>query len=200
MSSIEEIIIVGTGGHAVSCLEVIDSNPNFRVAGFISNEQQTDFLGYPILGEDSDLPELAKIYKNACIGVGQISSAQPRVEIYYELTKLGFNLPSIISSSAHVSKFAHIGNGCMIMHGAVINALAKIGDNSIINSMALIEHGSQVGRDCHVSTGVLINGDCVIGSGSFIGSGASLKQGSTLPSESFIKMGEIVGKVSASHG
>lgn len=200
MSSIEEIIIVGTGGHAASCLEVIDSSGNFRVAGFISNQEHADFMGYPILGSDSDLPELAKIYKNACIGVGQISSAHSRVEIYNKLKKLGFHLPSIISSSAHVSKFARIGNGCIIMHGAVVNALAKIGDNSIINSMALIEHGSQIGKDCHISTGALINGDCVIGSGSFIGSGASLKQGSILPSESFVKMGEIVGKVSASHG
>jgi sugar O-acyltransferase (sialic acid O-acetyltransferase NeuD family) len=200
MSSIEEIVIVGTGGHAVSCLEVIESGDIFRVAGFISNQPQADFMGYPILGSDSDLPELAKKYKNACIGVGQIRSAQSRVDIYNRIEELGFQLPAIISSSAHVSKFAHIGNGCIVMHGAVINALAKIGENSIINSMALIEHGSQIGRDCHISTGVLINGDCVIGSGSFIGSGASLKQGSTLPSESFVKMGEIIGKASGSHG
>jgi len=200
MSSMEEIIIVGTGGHAVSCLEAVDSGDGFRVAGFISNQQQAEFMGYPILGTDSDLPELVQSYKNACIGIGQIGSADSRVYVYKMLRTLGFNLPAVISSSAHVSKLAQIGEGSIIMHGAVVNALAKIGENSIINSMALIEHGSQIGRDCHVSTGVLINGDCVIGDGSFIGSGAVLKHGSTLPSESFVKMGEIIGRSDANYG
>ena len=200
MSSIEEIIIVGTGGHALSCLEAIDSSDKFCVAGFITNQRQKEFMGYPILGGDSDLLELAKNYKNACIGIGQIESAKPRIELYNRLRKLGFSLPSIISSSSHVSKFAQIGNGSIIMHGAVINAGAKIGENSIINSMALIEHGSQIGRDCHISTGVLINGDCVIGNGSFVGSGATLRNGSILPSETFIKMGEIIRKSSTRHG
>lgn len=200
MSSIEEIIIVGTGGHAVSCLEAINSGDLFRVAGFISNQDQVEFMGYPILGTDSDLPELIKNYKNACIGVGQIGSADSRIYVYKMLKTLGFNLPAVISSSAHVSKLAHIGRATVIMHGAVVNALANIGENSIINSMALVEHGSQIGRNCHVSTGVLINGDCVIGDGSFIGSGAVLKHGSILPSESFVKMGEIIGRIGANNG
>ena len=47
------------------------------------------------------------------------------LKIINDLMKNGFNLPTIISPLAHVSKYAKIGQGNIIMHGSIINAGSK---------------------------------------------------------------------------
>ena len=55
-----EIILIGSGGHARSCVDVIESNNKFKIAGFVlkDDDNQIDCFGYPILGYDSELKKI----------------------------------------------------------------------------------------------------------------------------------------------
>ena len=55
-----------------------------------------------------------------------------------------------------------IGEGSIIMHGAIINACAEIGKNTIINTGVLIEHDTLIEDNCHVATRAVINGNCLV--------------------------------------
>ena len=46
---------------------------------------------------------------------------------YLNSEKNNFNFPVIISPKAYVSKEAKIGEGTIIMHGAIVNKNSKIG-------------------------------------------------------------------------
>ena len=185
------LILIGAGGHARSCIDVIEHLGNFNIAGLTGTEEElhNELIGYPIIGTDNDLPDLAKKYEYALITVGQIQSSTLRQRLYKKVEELGFLLPSIVSPIAHVSSHAVIGNGSIIMHGAIINANAKVGKNCIINSNALIEHDANIEDNCHISTGAIVNGGVSIGLGSFIGSGSVIKQGITLGRECIVGMG-----------
>lgn len=185
----EEIILIGGGGHCSSVIDVIELEGNYRIAGIVDTKEKLgqDVFGYGIFACDNDLPELAKQYPNFIITIGQLYSAQRRIEIYNTLIQCKAIMPSIISPVAYVSKHARVGKGSIIMHMAQVNANAVIGDNCIINSKALIEHDAKVGDHCHVSTGAIINGGVVVGNNSFIGSGVVTKQYSIISQESFIK-------------
>ena len=188
------LILFGPGGHAHSCIDVIEHLGVFKIAGLIGTEEelQNECMGYRIIGTDSDLPELAKRYEHALITVGQIESARVRQCIYDQALALGFKFPSIISPRAYVSPYAVVGDGTIVMHGAIVNAGARVGNNCIVNSNALIEHDATVADHCHISTGVIVNGDVSIGFGSFVGSGSVIKQGITLGSRCVIGMGLAV--------
>lgn len=188
------LLLVGNGGHCVSCIDVIESSHQFSIAGFVLEgpSQDTEFYGYPILGTDADLPGLVAAHFSALITVGQIHTVEPRKRLYESLVRLGANLPVVVSSSAYISKRAQIGDGTIVMHGAIVNASARVGVNCILNSQALIEHGAVVGDHCHISTGAKINGDVVVGSGSFIGSGAVIKHGIHIGENVVIEAGQMV--------
>ena len=188
------LILIGAGGHARSCIDVIEHTGIFNIAALIDSEEglQNEFMGYPIVGKDSDLPELAKRYKHALITVGQIESACVRQRIYDQALALGFKLPSIISPRAYVSPHAILGEWTIVMRGAIVNAGSKVGNNCIVNSNTLIEHDATVGDHCHISTGAIVNGDVSIGSGSFLGSGSVIKQGITLGINCVVGMGIAV--------
>ena len=73
------IILIGAGGHARSCIDVIEQQGYFQIAGLVGlpEQLQTRHLGYNVIGTDSDLPELAKTYQYALITIGQIQTRAP---------------------------------------------------------------------------------------------------------------------------
>ncbi len=188
------LILVGGGGHCVSCIDVIESEGRFAIVGYVKGSQDDShqLLGYPALGTDTDLPTLVVTHGSALVTVGQIKTAETRARLYEQLVTLGAKLPVVLSCSAQISRHSTLGDGTIAMHGAVVNANVRVGCNCIINSQALIEHGTQVGDHCHISTGARINGDVVVGNGCFIGSGAVIKHGISIGENALIEAGQVV--------
>ena len=192
----DKILLIGAGGHARACIDVIETVGLFEISGLIEKDGKINYdsLGYPIIATDNDLQDLREQYSNALITVGQIKSPIARIKLYQLLKELGFTLPVIISSQAYVSKHTQIGDGTIIMHGAIVNANAKIGKNCIINNRALIEHDSIIGDHCHVSTGAIINGEVSVGNETFIGSGVITKQSISIGKNCIIGAGIVLKK------
>jgi sugar O-acyltransferase (sialic acid O-acetyltransferase NeuD family) len=187
-----QIILVGGGGHCMSCIDVVEQEGKFQIAGIVDAKKSGDqVLGYPVLGGDDDLPGLRKTYEYALVTIGQIKTPITRMKLYERLRLLGFNLPSIISPRAYVSKHAVIRDGSIIMHDALINAQAEIGNNCIINTKALIEHDSKIGSHCHISTGAIINGGVTIGHGTFVGSNAVVRESVQINENFFVRSGSL---------
>ncbi|MDD5006812.1 MAG: acetyltransferase [Syntrophorhabdaceae bacterium] len=174
----EDLILFGGGGHCRSCIDVIETEGKYHIAGIIDVAEKVsqDVLGYRIIGTDDDLNRLAKEYRYFFITIGQIKNADVRIEKFHLLNSLGVNLPVIISPRAHVSRHSVIGEGTIIMHNVVVNAGAKIGRNCIINTGAIIEHDAVIGDHCHISTAAVVNGGTIIGAKTFLGSNSSTKQ------------------------
>lgn len=187
----EDIILIGGGGHCISCIDVIEQEDKFNIVGVVDLNEIKNVQGYKFLGSYSNLKELIKYYKYAFITFGHIKNIAERNDTFTLLQELGFIIPSIISPKAYVSKNSKIGDGSIVMHGSIINSNASIGKNCIVNTNALVEHDSHVGNNCHISTGSIINGSCKIGEGSFIGSNATIVNGSVITNNSFIKAGSI---------
>lgn len=177
MKSKNKLLIIGAGGHARSCIDVIEQNKKFEIVGLI--DKRKDFkkiYKYSILGNDEKIKKLSKTIKYAIVCVGQIKSAQIRENLYKKLKREGFRIPVIISPFAYVSPRAKIGEGTMIMHGAVVNTDVVIGKNCIINTNSVIEHEVKIGNHCHVSTGSILNGNVTLGNKSFLGSGSVIRE------------------------
>jgi len=190
----KEIILIGGGGHCKSVIDVIEQEGKFQIIGIVDKPELlgVKVLGYPVIGNDSDLVDLSKKYRYALVTVGQIKSSSLRVKLFKLAVKIGLTMPNVISPRAYVSKHAMIGQGTVIMHDALVNANAKIGENCIINSKALIEHDAIIEDFCHIATNAVINGGVIVRQGSFVGSGVITKQYIEIKKDSFIKAGSLV--------
>ena len=195
------VILIGAGGHAHACIDVIEQQGQYQIAGLVGMQEElhTQHLGYSVIATDTELPRLAKEYQYAFITVGQVGSPDSRIRLYQQAIQLGFSLPGIIAPTAHVSRHATIGKGTVVMHGAIINAGARVGNNCIVNTRALVEHDTIVEDHCHISTGVILNGSVCIGAGSFVGSGCVIKDGITLGKSCLVGMGLCVRHNQADH-
>ena len=188
------LLLIGSGGHARSLIDVIESTVEWRIHGLVGLPQQVNssVLGYPVLGCDADLPVLREECSAAVLAIGQLPDSATRVRLAKQLQQLDFELPVLISPHAIISSHAQLGSGTTVGHGAIVNAGAVVGDHCIINTRALIEHDVEIAHHCHVSTGVLVNGGVTLGFGSFIGSGAMIREGLNLPPHTVIAAGKRV--------
>lgn len=187
-----EIILVGGGGHCNSCIDVIEQENKFRIAGVVDAQKNGGYvLGYPVLGSDKDLADLRKTYDYALVTIGQIKTPEIRIKLYQQLMLMGFILPTIISPRAYVSSHSVILDGSIVMHDVVINAQARIGSNCIINTKSLIEHDSKIGNHCHISTGAIVNGNVVVGNGAFVGSNAVVRHSVRINDNFFIQASSL---------
>ncbi|MFA5916207.1 MAG: acetyltransferase [Burkholderiales bacterium] len=187
-------LLVGAGGHARACIDVIEQEGRFVVAGLLGlpHEVGTQILGYQVLGTDADLPALLRDYVHALITVGQIKTPEMRMRLFDLLEQRGCMLPIIVSPRAYVSRHATLGAGTIVLHGAVVNAGAVVGRNCIINSQSLVEHDAVIGDHCHIATAAAINSGVRIGAGTFIGSNSSVRQGVNIGERCLIGMGQRV--------
>ena len=189
----KSLLLVGGGGHCHSCIDVIEAAGMYQIEGVVQPKASSELiLGYPVIGSDDDLPQLLKKSKSALITVGQIKTSETRIRLFDLLKKLDAEFPIVVSPKAYCSKHSVIGEGSIIMHGAVVNAGARIGNNCIVNSQALVEHGVEIDDHCHISTGARINGDVDIGRGSFIGSGVIIREGVRVGENVIIGAGQLV--------
>lgn len=188
------ILLVGAGGHARACIDVVEQEGRFTVAGLVglADEVGTSMFGYPVLGSDAEAPAMLAEYGCALVTVGQIKTLDLRIRLFGLLERSGCALPVIVSPLAHVSRHATVGEGTIVMHGAIINAGAMVGRNCIINSQALVEHDVVIADHCHIATAAAINSAVRIGEGTFIGSNSSVRQCIKIGERCLIGMGQRV--------
>jgi sugar O-acyltransferase (sialic acid O-acetyltransferase NeuD family) len=188
------LLLVGAGAHAASCIDVVEQHGGFRIVGLVGTPEEVGerVLGYEVLGSDALLPELATSVGRALVSVGHIKTAVTRMRIFELLRALGFELPTVISPRAWVSPHANIGAGSIVMHGAIVNARARVGRNCILNTQSLVEHDAHVADHCHIATGAILNGGTSVGEGTFVGSNSCVRQEIRIGARCVVGMGERV--------
>ena len=186
----EDIILVGYGGHAKSVADCIERQKKYHIIGY--TEPKKVISKYPYLGTDDVLQiYFDKGVHNVAICQGYLGKGNIRERMYDMVKKIGFNLPIIMDPSSIVSETAVIGEGTFIGKEAVINAEATIGKMCIINTKALIEHECKVEDFVHVAVGAVICGQVEIENRAFIGANATVIQCRKIDYNGIVPAGKV---------
>lgn len=189
----EDIVLVGFGGHARSVADCIERQANYHIVGYTDFQKSETDNGYAYLGTDD---ELIKIYEegthSAIVTLGQIGTDRVRHKLYSLLKEIGYNLPVIVDPSAIISNNVTIGEGTFIGKNVIINSNTYIGKMNIINTGVLLEHDNVVGDFCHIAVRAVCSGTVTIGNNSFVGANSTIIHGICIGEESIVGAGATV--------
>lgn len=190
----KNLILIGGGGHCKSVIDVAES-AGYNILGILDIPEDIGkvVLDYKVIGTDDDIPRYAD-KAEFVITVGFIKNPAIRIRLFDKVREAGGKLATIVASTAHVSRYASLGEGTVVMHQAVVNAGARIGENCIINTFCNIEHDAVIEDQCHISTGAMVNGDCKVGKMCFIGSQSVLANGINICDDVIVGAGSLVRK------
>lgn len=167
MTEMQNVVVIGTGGHAKVVADTIRLEGKFNLVGFANEESDiNEFLGCPV-------QSTVEAFKTALFIVA-VGANDVRARIFDDCLKRGLKAVSTIHPSVIMAPTVAIESGTFVAAGAILNPFATIGHNCIINTGAIIEHDCIIGDHVHIAPGSKLAGNVSVGEGSFLGIGTAV--------------------------
>jgi len=189
-----KLVIWGASGHARVVADIIRLEQSYEIVGFLDDHNperaRTEFCGALVLGGKEQLDVLLKHEVNHLIvGVGDCHA---RLRLASLAQANGFRLATGKHPRATIAGDVQIGDGTVIMAGAVINPGASVGKNVIVNTSASIDHDCVVADGVHIGPGARLAGNVVVERAAWIGMGAMIINGVRIGADAVIGAGSVV--------
>ncbi len=189
---LQQLILMGTGDHALVMLDLIQRENLGEVLGVLSPcESAKTWTHTPVLGSDTDVASIIVQYPKAQFVVA-IGNNATRLKVGNEIEKQGGCLATIVSKTAVISPKAVIGAGVMILPFVVVHPLAEVGRLSLLNTGAIVEHHCVLGEAVHLAPRSVLGGCVNVGSQTLVGVGACVKPAVTIGAGVIVGAGAAV--------
>jgi len=194
----QEVIIIGAGGHAAEIDEYIQfanqaaSSAVWEVVGFLDDnpDSYTKYaFSAPLLGTISGHsidPAAAYI-----MGIANLAYRRPIIE---KFVAAGARFATVIHPGTYVSKSAIIGQGVVIAPNVNIGPNVKIGDFTLLNARCSIGHDSELGRYNFICPNVSLSGFTKVGDENLFGVNSATIPGIQIGSKNKIAAGMVLDK------
>ncbi|MBQ8752366.1 MAG: acetyltransferase [Clostridia bacterium] len=180
-----DVIVIGAGGHGIVVADAALCAGD-RVLGFLDDHATAPVAGLPILGGVADYVR----FPHAAFVVA-IGNAAARRQVAERLD--GVNWHTVIHPTAVISsREVAVGEGTVILAGAIVNPGAQIGHHCIINTAAVVEHDDRIGNFAHVSVGARLAGTVSVGDNTWVGIGAVISNNVSVCDNCTLGAGAVV--------
>jgi sugar O-acyltransferase (sialic acid O-acetyltransferase NeuD family) len=191
----KNVLIIGASGHGSVILDSIERSGEYNVIGFIDSFKPKGqrINGYEILGNEANLPSLIEKF-NIFGGIVAIGDNWTRKNVVDRITHIfpDFEFITVIHPLAIVGKDVTIGQGTVLMPGAVVNANSVVGNHCIINTNSSLGHDGRMENYTSLASGVTVGGNCHVGWFSAISLGAKVIENITIMDHTIIGAGSLV--------
>lgn len=168
------LLVMGAGGHGKVVAEAAVACGQWTEIAFLDGRfpGHSRALDWPVVGSDGEPAVFLREFPEIFVAFGDNHLRTTRIA---ELVKIGFHIPVIVHPAAWVSPSAKLGDGTVVVAGAVVNAGANLGFGCIVNTGATVDHDCSLADGVHISPGAHVGGETTIGEHTWIGIGAAIR-------------------------
>lgn len=192
-----KLCIIGSGGHGATVLA------NVLAGGFVSHwyegidfiddaPKDEEVLGYPIVGTTALLNDGG--FLDSHLFVVGIGNPQVRWQITARLINRMAKMFQSVHPSATICHGATLGEGTVVMPGAVVSAGVWVGRSCIVNNGASLGHYSVLRDGCSVNDGSRLGGSVTIGHCAYLGMNVSVIGPRVIGEHAVVGAGSVVTK------
>lgn len=166
---IEQVILIGGFHEVIEQILVLD----LELRGIIDNNKTGEYYGIPVLGGDKDAHTILQRFPDSKLIITPDNGNTRRI-LFEEYSGFNNNFFTMVSKYSMISRFADIGNGCIISQNAHISAGVKIGKFCKINVGANIMHDCIIGDFSTIAPNAVVLGNVGIGANCYIGANSTI--------------------------
>ena len=177
------LIIIGASGHGKVVADIALLNGYKDIVFLDDDESIKECAGFSVIGKTAEAVNMSgdKIVAN-----GDAKIRERMQQLIQTVT--------LIHPNAIISRRVEIGEGTVIMAGAIVNSDARIGKGYIINTDSSIDHDCIVEDYVHVAVGAHLCGAVKIGHGTWVGAGSTVSNNIDICANAVIGAGAVVIK------
>jgi sugar O-acyltransferase (sialic acid O-acetyltransferase NeuD family) len=187
------VIVIGASGHAKVVIDVLASSDQ-RVVGLVDRDKPigSTHFGHPILGIEANLPSLLARYD--AMPIVAIGDNWVRSQVVARVRALvpEVTFAKAVHPNACIANGAVVGEGTVVMAGAVVNPDTRIGAHCIVNTKASIDHDGEMNDFSSIAPGATLGGSVRVGAFAAISLGASVIHGRSIGEHVVVGAGAVV--------
>lgn len=186
------LFIYGSGDLGRQCYDLVCSTcPSmYHIEGFIDDIQP---VGTPIVDNVQVLgglgflaePKLVATRPAILMAIGY-NHLGIRFEKYTFLKGLGFKFPNLISPAANIAVTTSMGDGNIVLAGAILDHRVRIGNINYIDLNVTLSHNNTIDDNNFITAGTVTAGFVIVGSHNFIGIQSAITDKVAIGSHNFI--------------
>ncbi len=178
------IFVYGAGGHGRVVIDTIRQGPlHYGVARLIDDD--VELYGRMMLGLRIRSAGAIQ-HERGFIAIGD-NASRLRVAGRYR-----GRLVTLLHRTATLGQDVPVGEGSILMAGAIVNVGSSIGANVIVNTAATVDHDCRIGDGVHLAPGCHLCGNVEVGEGTLLGVGTLVVPGIRIGRNAFIHAGQTV--------
>lgn len=176
----QNLLIIGAGGHGKSVAEAVLLANHFKIVGFLDDNQalNTKIWDFEVLGPTDQLHCYQSSVDYVIVALGNNALRQ---RLTTNALNCGFKLATVIHPTAIVSPTALISAGSTIMAGAIIGTEAQLGYGAIVNCGAAVDHHAKVCDYSHLGVNACMAGGTILGTLAWMQAGSAIGYGVNVP-------------------
>jgi sugar O-acyltransferase (sialic acid O-acetyltransferase NeuD family) len=171
---------MGAGGHAKVVIDAVERRGQHRIVGLLDADDGGGrmVLGYSVVGPDEELAEFVGSLgvRSVLVAVGDGRLRAALVERARRLVP-GLLFVGAVHPAATIGRDVSIGQGTVVMAGAVVNPGTRIGAFCVVNTQSSIDHDCALGDFASVAPNACLAGGVLVGAFAAIGVGANVAPG-----------------------
>ena len=183
----KEIIVIGGFSEVFELCEFC----GYKIFGYV--DSKNIYSEYNYLGNDKEILKEFKKYNKYPIVISPDNS-KVRRKLFDMYTGKGFNIISLVSPKAYVSKSAQIGKGCIIQSFCNVSCDVKLGRGVRLNTYSNIMHDVTIGDYSIIAPNSVLLGRCEIGEETYVGANATILPNVNIGSNCLIGAASVVTK------
>lgn len=187
MARVGRIAVLGAGGHAQVVVAAVLASGGV-VTEIYDDDPHTwgrQILGIPVVGA------LDRCRTGAADGfVVAIGDNAAREMVVARFSDVPF--VSVVHMFTWVCPGVPVGEGTVVLAGAIVQPGASIGRHAIINTSASVDHDTVIKDFAHVGPGARLSGGVMIGRGALLGTGVVVTPGREVGASAVVGAGGVI--------
>ncbi len=190
----KKLVIIGASGHGKVVADIARLNGYDNIVFLDDNKDTVKCGHYDVVGTSDSIAQLD------CEFFVAIGNSKVREKVFDKLTQSDKKIVTLIHPASVIGEDVTIGDGSVVMAGAVINPCTTVGRGCIVNTCSSVDHDNVLGDFTHVSVGTHLAGTVKIGNHTWVGAGAVVSNNITITDGCMIGAGAVVVKDIAKSG
>ncbi|MCP4383169.1 MAG: acetyltransferase [Hyphomicrobiales bacterium] len=192
-----KVVIFGASSLASQLWYLLSHNGSHEVVGFTVDaafRQADSFHNLPLVDFEIVETVFSPAEHGMFVPVGYADMNGLREARSRTARDKGYRLPSYIASRAMTWPDLDVGDGCLVLDGAIVQPFSSLGEGTSVRSGAVVSHHGTIGDYTYVAPGAVLGGNARIGNRCVIGLNATIISGVTVRDRCFVAAGAVVTK------
>ncbi|WP_332742571.1 acetyltransferase [Hydrogenophaga sp.] len=198
----KKILLAGNAITAEILCAYLRQDARYEVAGLTVDDE---FVAQGGLGEfrtvglsavaDAFSPDTHRVIM--AMGYNDLNRA--REAMFERLRSMGYGVETYIHPDARVYTDQPVGEGSVVLPGAVIEPYARVGANTMVWSNVTLAHHCSVDDHCWVAAGTVVSGQAKVLRNTFLGVGCTVVNAITVGEFNVVGAGALISRDTKSH-